>query len=257
MGFPEVYIVRSALFGTDFNMKFWLAVLTIALVLWDMRTEHRKEYLWVLGIGFLIWSFAEFTLQSLGIREISNREFYGMTLPNLVAIPLQGIAEGATVIIFGLFIGDRIGAKRTRAAALTLLFVLIGLILGRVLFQTAPTASVAASRRELFALLPVAFLSLVTLFDIFFWIKYPAFRKRTAMMTLSILVVITIWTIAQVSTGNRWIEVMVAGQYQPASWMLSFFALAFDVVVEIVLAYLPFFAIPVMGKKVGAKLLAR
>lgn len=257
MSFPEVYIVRSALFGTDFSLKFWLAVLTVSLALWDKRTERRNDYLWVLGIGFLIWSFAEFMLQSLGIREMAAREFYGMTLHNLIAIPLQGIAEGAAVIVFGLFIGDRIGTKRTRVAALTLLFALIGLILGRVLFQTTPTAPIAASHRELFAPLPLVFLSLVTVFDVIFWVKYPAFRKRVAMAALVIFSVVTIWTIAQVNTGNRWIEIAAIGEYQSASWRISFFAFSFDVIVEIILAYLPFFAIPVMAKKVGAKLLSR
>ncbi|MBT7190290.1 MAG: hypothetical protein HN916_08865 [Anaerolineae bacterium] len=257
MELPDIYIVRSALFGTDFNMKFWLAILTIGLVIWDMRSEHRKEYLWVVGIGFLIWSGAEFILQSLGIREIGNGEFYGIMLPNLIAIPLQGIAEGAAVIIFGLFIGDRIGTKRTRAVALTLLFALVTLILARVIFQDTSAVPETASRRELFAPLPLVFLSLVIFFDVIFWFRYPAFRKRTAMAALVIFSVVTIWTVAQVSTGNRWIEIATLEEYQPAPWRLSFFAFAFDVIVEIVFAYLPFFAIPAMAKKVGEKLLSR
>ena len=257
MSLPEVYIVRSALFGADFALKFWLAMLTIALIVWDWRTERRRDYLWVLGIGFLIWSFAEFTLQTLGIREIRGQEFYGMTLPLWATIPLQGIAEGVAVIIFGLFIGDRVSSKRTRISASTLLLFLVGLILARVFFQDQSTVAVAASRRELFAPLPVAFLTTITLFDIFFWIKYPAFRKRVGMMALTIFCVVSIWTIAQAATGNRWIEIVMHGQYQSASWGLSFFAFAFDVIVEIVLAYLPFFVIPVMAKKIGANLLSR
>jgi hypothetical protein len=257
MDLPEVYIVRSALFGTDFSLKFWLAMLTIALAIWDKRTERRNDYLWVLGIGFLIWSLVEFVLQGLGISEISNPSFYGITLPFFIAIPLQGITEGAAVIIFGLFIGDRIGTKRTRAVALTLLLALVTLVLARVIFQDISTVPAAASRRELFAPLPLVFLSLVTIFDIVFWFKYPAFRKRVAMAALVIFIVVTIWTIAQVSTGNRWIEIVSLVEYQPASWGLSFFAFAFDVIVEIVFAYLPFFAIPAMAEKVGAKLLSR
>ena len=88
MDLPEVYIVRSALFGTDFSLKFWLAMLTIALAIWDKRTERRNDYLWVLGIGFLIWSLVEFVLQGLGIREISNPSFYGITLPFFIALHL-------------------------------------------------------------------------------------------------------------------------------------------------------------------------
>lgn len=256
MHFPTIYIVRSALFGADFTLKFWLAIFALALAIYDWRAEKRKDYLWVLGIGFLIWSGAEFFLQSLGIREMAARDFYGITLPAMLAIPLQGISEGAALIIFGLFIGDRIGSKQTRLIGLSLFFALVALILGRVIFQTTPSAPVAASRRELFAPLPVIFLTLVTLFDIFFWFKYPAFHKRVTWMVLSIFVVVTIWTIAQAMTGNRWIEVGVGEQYQVASTGLSVFAFSFDVIIEIILAYLPFFAIPVMGKKIGAELLS-
>jgi hypothetical protein len=77
------------------------------------------------------------------------------------------------------------------------------------------------------------------------------------MAALVIFSVVTIWTVAQVSTGNRWIEIATLEEYQPAPWRLSFFAFAFDVIVEIVFAYLPFFAIPAMAKKVGEKLLSR
>jgi hypothetical protein len=67
-------------------------------------------------------------------------------------------------------------------------------------------------------------------------------------MALALTAIGTAWTLAEVATGGRWIQVAgpVAGTYQPASPLWQTFGFAYDVVVEIVLAYLAFLAAPTL-----------
>ena len=65
-------------------------------------------------------------------------------------------------------------------------------------------------------------------------------------MAAVMLLFATLWTIAQVAAGGRWVEVGTAtGGYAAAAPLVSFAGLAFDVVVEIVIAYVPFLALAV------------
>ena len=64
------------------------------------------------------------------------------------------------------------------------------------------------------------------------------------------VMITTIWTILEWLTGQRWIEIGILnpnGTYSNlhrAPPLIEFLALAYDVVIEIVLAYVPFLAIP-------------
>ena len=69
--------MRSELFGADFAPKLWLSMLPLGLVLWDSFKEHRLDYAWVMLIGTILWSIAEFAMQVLGVREMPNRELFG------------------------------------------------------------------------------------------------------------------------------------------------------------------------------------
>ena len=101
--------------------------------------------------------------------------------------------------------------------------------------------------------LALLFLGAAIFFDMFFLVKFKQHRQRALLVYISIVVLASMWTIAQVLTGNRWVEITVplTGAVFRASDSVLMFVLAYDVLVEIGLAYLPFFAIPVVFKLIG------
>lgn len=101
---------------------------------------------------------------------------------------------------------------------------------------------------------PTALIFLAVMFsiDVIFFLRWKSYRRRMAAMTLVMIFFGTFWTIGEVIAGTRWIEVAgnTTDTYQKASMAGQFFWLGFDVVIEIALAYVPFFAIPVMIGKI-------
>lgn len=88
---------------------------------------------------------------------------------------------------------------------------------------------------------------LVVTFDVWFWVARPRFRRRSMAMAAVMLLFATVWTCSAVATGSRWVEVNGAtGAPVTAPPAVTIAALAYDVIVEIVLAYVPFFAIPAL-----------
>jgi hypothetical protein len=55
-----------------------------------------------------------------------------------------------------------------------------------------------------------------------------------------------VWAATQVAIGGRWVEVDAAGGgYERAGPLITLFALSWDVIIEIALAYVLFLALPV------------
>ena len=98
--------------------------------------------------------------------------------------------------------------------------------------------------------LALLFLGVAIFFDVFFLVKFKNHRQRALLAFTSIVVLASIWTVAQVLTGNRWVEITnsLTGAVVRAPGSVHLLVLAYDVLVEIGLVYLPFFAIPVVFK---------
>jgi hypothetical protein len=234
----------------DFAPKFWLSIFTIVLVIWDWSKEKRLDYLWVFLTGTAIWTLAEAALQVSGARVMPARDLYGVMLPLPISAFLQGIAEGAFVAVFSLFVGDCLRDKQTRTLALSLFFIMVLVLLLGTIFHSAelPVPESPPSRRNILAPRALVFLFCMTLFNIIFWIKYKTYRRRTLTMSVVMLAFVTLWSLQQVYVGERWVETYntLTGAYTKASFSASVSTLSFDIVFEMLMAYIPFFAIPVM-----------
>ena len=247
-----VYMVRDYAFGRDFTPKFFTALIAIGFVIWDWIKQKRLDYVWVFIFGTVIWGGVEAFLKLQGVRDMPDRELFDQPLSLPASYIIQGMSEGAFVAVVGLFLGDRWLCRKSRTKSIILTaVVLLGIALATVRSSRRLEGfGDAGSRRDVMdeqALLALGFLVLLGI--LFFW-RYPVWRPRTLAMFVMMMVIGTGWTITQVLVDGRWVEVPgpTAGTYEPAGPLLSFLILAFDVVVEIALAYVPFFALPVMFK---------
>lgn len=246
-----VYIVRAGEFGADLAPRFWFSAVTLILIVWDVWRNRRLDYLWIFLIGLFIWTAVEALLQSADVRNIGAQSLFGVTLPAALAVLLQGSAEGASVAVLGIFLGDRLAMQETRVKAIILLAALcLFLVVRAFVFEAADPQGelVVTSRRNLTATAPFAVVSLAILFFLFSVFR-PQHRWRMAAMAVAIFVVAGVWTAAQCQLGTRWIEVADNGPsgYVRVTEAVTAAALSFDVLVEIVMAYAAFYMIAALA----------
>lgn len=130
MIFDKIFMIRggegTGLFNTDFNVKLIFAVIIFCIIIYDIKTNKRKDYLRVLSAGTIIWSSAEFVMQKFGIREFHQGYILGFPLPFIIQIILQGIVEGAGVTIFCiLFVDNILNSKEKKKKIWILVFLFI------------------------------------------------------------------------------------------------------------------------------------
>jgi len=255
----HIFMIRGGMgagsFGTDFNMKIYMVVATLVMCIYDWRKNGRKDYFWVFLVGWGIWTLAELFLQVSGRRVMMHRYLFGMDLPLWLSIPIQGAAEGGTVAIIGIFIGDRLSWKRTRTAAALLAAVLAALLIWSSLrggIQAPNVGGEVPSRRDMFMPVPLIFLAFMVYIDIRFFLKATTGQRARGLYMLGVMIVLSaFWTLGEWMAGTRWIEVGTPDNLRRAPGMVEFAALSFDVIVEIALAYLPFFALPCRWGLIG------
>lgn len=264
MLFESIFMIRGGFFGYDFSIKLIITLFAISLCYYDWRkNEKRLDYFWVFLIGTLIWSLAEFLLQLVGIRELQEKYLFGINITSWfwLTIPLQGMSEGAFVAVLSLFVGDRVLNKEKRKEGL---FVFLGYIIIRYGITYSILFSIGynfldvnvgdldvPSRRDIFTIPSVIYLAVfITPFIYWFIRTNKQSRKRANFMFSIMFINISLWTILEWLTGQRWIEVGIKtseGTYlylTRAPPLIEVLALAYDVIIEIVLMYMPFLAIP-------------
>src|SRR5271157_3356556 len=256
MIFDTVFMIRNGEFGTDFETKFFLVILGIGICFYDWYSHgKRKDYFWVFIVGTIIWTLTEFSQQSSGVREMAAGTLFGVQLPRIVSNIIQGSSEGAFIAIMGLFVADRLleHDKRQKVLAIVfysgfILYTIIGTALQAVSFKDVGAS--VASRRDMLAPMALVFLSSCLALIIIFLMKYPypAVKKRCICMLAIMAIFATIWTISDVLANTRWIEVGTFGTSTEAPPLIEFSALAWDVLVEIAGAYVPFLIIPYLFK---------
>ncbi|MBN2080175.1 MAG: hypothetical protein JW838_14495 [Spirochaetes bacterium] len=256
----SIYMIRGGSFGTNFEIKLALGVIALAACLYDWRTRGRRDYLWIFLTGFIVWTGIELFIQARGVRAIVESRLFGMPLPMPCSAALRGISEGAAVAIIGIFFGDRImggGRRRAWSAAFIVILCVITLL---VLAQGSAGANVGGevpSRRNMFTSLSIVYMALMVAVDAA-WLAGTDHRsrKRGVAMLLVMICFASAWTVAEYAANTRWIEIG-GPSFTRASPMVEFPALGYDVVVEIAVAYLPFFIIPsvlglISGEEVAA-----
>ncbi len=255
MLFESVYMIRGGAigagpFGTNFITKILLVTITLIIVIYDWRKKERLDYLWVFIVGSLIWTWVEAYMQLTGQREFNANYLFYYEIPLFISIPIQGMAEGAAVAVICLFFGDRMLDEETRkktAIAFTVLMVLLFLSSFSEGIQTPNYGGDVPSRREMYKISSIIFLSTMIIATIIFFFVKPKPEQRMRGLYLLILMIIfgTVWTLGEFLAGTRWIEVGTEGNTRHAPPLIEFASLAFDVLIEIAVAYVPFFSIPV------------
>ena len=245
-----VYMVRGGEFGVDFGPKLWISVIAMALVAWDVVRRRRADYVYVFLLGAVTWTAVEFVLQASGMRRMPDRQLFGLPLPLPLSALIQGTAEGAAIAVLAIFVGDRVVDRNGRLLT-ALCFLLSCLFVATHTLWDSPFAAAdppVTSRRNMVAFPALLFLAALILVDAVFWVRCVRLRPRAIAMLSVLLLFGTAWTLGQISAGTRWIELPGAtvGSFERASRGVSTMAFGFDIVVEIGLAYLPFFALPAM-----------
>lgn len=258
MNWQQVFMVRggtegTGFFNTNFEVKVWY-LLGVAVLIWlDWRRHRRTDYLRVLRTGTIVWSLAELVLQVTGTRVLAPVVMFGWPVPFLVQVVLKGAVEGAGVAVFCLFFSDRVSAgdpaeRRTWGAIFAGLLLLMLFDAFRHGVHTPAYGGVVPSRRAMFEIGPLLFLVVSGSVAVGWAVTtpHPELRRRAFAMFACMLVFGTVWTLAERAAGTRWIEVGAFGASRHAPAWLEIGALAFDVVMEIAIVYVTFFAIPVM-----------
>jgi hypothetical protein len=98
------------------------------------------------------------------------------------------------------------------------------------------------SRREVFAWPSVLFFMLLLAFNLFWYFRAsrPEARTRARNMFIAIIVLSSIWSIAQYIANVRWIEIGVL----QAIPVLEFLVFARDIIFEVAMCYVSFYTIP-------------
>ncbi|TFG18243.1 MAG: hypothetical protein EU533_07865 [Promethearchaeota archaeon] len=260
MIFESIFMIRGAGFGQDFGPKLIMSIVGLLICVYDWKSnEKRKDYFWVFLFGAIIWSMAELMLQLSGMRALQDKYLFGMDITHALwlTIPLQGMSEGAFVAVIGLLFGDRILNKETQKKwSIIFILMLLGLFLNYlregIHFNDVNAGDLSIpSRRDMFPLTANIFIIVMCALAIL-WLATTSSdsRKRGIMMDLIMIIFIACWTLSEWLTGQRWIEVGTVnsdGSYsnlRRAPPLIEFGALAYDVLIEVSLIYVPFLALP-------------
>lgn len=256
----SIFMIRGGGFGEDFGSKLIMAIIGVLICVYDWKTnDKRKDYFWVFITGTIIWSSAELILQLAGTRALQEKYLFGLDVTNALwlTIPLQGMSEGALVAVIGMVFGDRMLNKETRKTGIIIFIIVLGGLSLSYLRYGINYDSVNAgnlkipSRRDIFPLSAVIFIIILCSIALLWLATTDSYaRKRGIMMDIIMAVFIAVWTLSEWLTGQRWIEVGTInsdGSYsnlRRAPPLIEFGALAYDVLIEVSLIYVPFLAIP-------------
>lgn len=248
MVIESIFMIRGGSFGFNWNSKLILSIFIIILVIYDWKKNERLDYFWIFLFGTIIWSLVEVSLQMGGTRIMPAKYLFGIEIPLWISAPLQGISEGSAVAVLGTFGADKIRDEETRKSSVIIFaIILFGLAFStlRDQVQFPFVGLLVPSIRDMFPIVSIIFLSSMIAINIIFFIKAePEPRKRGIYLFFVMLIFISVWTLSEWLAGTRWIEVGLYPFLSRAPPLIEFGALAYDVIVEIVLAYVPYLAIP-------------
>ena len=265
MLFESVYQIRGSTgvgpFGNDWLVKIVLVGIAFLFCWYDWKTKHRTDYWSVLAWGSIIWGIAELVLQVTGIRDFAPKYILGWEVPIWLSIPVRGIVEGGLVAVGCLFFADRMLDPKTRKSSVIIYTLLMGVLIAaafiRVTLEQYPGPTYGSltvpSRRNIFAPIPVAFCIVMIGVSLFFFFSPrtpPDLRQRGILLFILMVIFGACWTLGEWASGTRWIEVGSPNTYMHAPPAIEFWALTWDVVVEIAFAYVPFFVFPVWKKDI-------
>ncbi len=249
----SVFITRGGFWGEEYGFKLLFAIVAVIICVVDWKWKERKDYFWVFLTGFIFWSLVELALQLIGIRKMPNRFLFGFEISIWLSIPLQGLSEGVTVGIVGLFITDLYIDKKTRKHAM-LVFIVIVILISCIMFShgvyVPNVGGDVPSRREVFPLFSLILFVLIA--PVIYWLVTTdrKTRKRGLYMFIVMFILGCIWYIVYWLSGQRWVEIGILnpdGTYsnlRRASMVIELLVIVYNAIVEIALIYMTFLAIP-------------
>ncbi|MHA1256194.1 MAG: hypothetical protein ACTSQD_00830 [Promethearchaeota archaeon] len=273
MIFESIFMIRGGAFGFDFGYKLIVSIITILICFYDWKTnDKRLDYFWVFITGTLIFIMAEIGMQFSGTRVLQEKFLFGVNITTWLwlTIPLQAISEMTYLAVLGLLFSDKIMNEETRKHW-TVYFIIVTIlryiIPAIVLLSMGHNyANVNAgdpsipSRRDIFAIETILSILILSFLTLYWLIRTDReTRKRALFLFYTVLGLSIAWTIGEWITGQRWIEVGIKnpdGTYshlQRADPLLEFVILAYDVVIEMVLMYISFLAIPYLLKLIKSE----
>ncbi len=253
----SIFMIRGGRFGQNFSFKVLMIIATLIVCFYDWKKNDRLDYFWIFIVGTIIWTCAEIGLQIRGTRILKEKILFRVDVSEnlLITIPIQGMSEGATVAIIGVFFGDRLMSEETRDKAIVIFILFLSMFLLFFIrgfnFLNVNVGGDVPSRRDMFPIYAIIF-TIVVITPAIIWLLTtdPYSRKRGLYMLMVMLIFASWWTFTEWITGQRWIEI---GTVNPdgtfsiqsrATFPIEFLALLYDVVIEISLMYVPFLAIP-------------
>ncbi|MFX1337182.1 MAG: hypothetical protein ACFFDK_01090 [Promethearchaeota archaeon] len=253
----SIFMIRGGYLGEDFNYKLLSSIFAIAIVIFDNRRNKRLDYFWVFLVGTIIWTGIEASLQLSGTRVLPNRLLFGIQLPLWLSLPIQGISEGSYLAVLGLFITDLVLDDNTKKYGIMLLVIIIVITFIRVFFiygvETPNIGGEVASRRNIFGIGSVILVGIMCGIGVYWLVRAkPEPQKRGLYTFLFMLIISGIWITLNVVAGQKWVEIGIQnpdGTYsnlRRAPLFIEILVLAYDIIFEIALIYVPFLAIPYM-----------
>ena len=253
MFFESVFIVRGGFWGEEYEFKLLFAIVAIIITIFDWKWKDRKDYFWVFLTGAIFWTSVELMLHLTGVRDMPDRYLFGREIPIWISIPMQGLSEGVSVGIMGLFITDLYLDKEMRKYSI-MVFIIVVIGMGLVMFShgiyTPNVGGEVPSRREVFPLWSLLILVLVSP-AIYWFIKTDnESRTRGIYMFIIMFILGCIWYLFYWLSGQRWVEIGTKnpdGTYsnlRRADPVIEFSVIIYNAIVEIALIYMPFLAIP-------------
>jgi len=247
----NVWMIRGGAFGFDFHMKFALVIVTILICFYDWKRNNRKDYWWVFLIGAILWSVTELVLQLLGVRMIHSAYLFGVEIPFIFAVILQGISEGAFVTVIGLFIGDRLLRRNWKEVVAGVGIMVAPFIISLLIYgvQIPDVGGDVPSRRLMFTPLATILLMSILVTMIIWFVKVnPTTRKRGYFLLFSMIIIGLLLNFFDYLIGTRWAEVGPISSLVRAPLLLEIAVLLYDAVIEIAVAYMLFFIIATVAR---------
>lgn len=241
-----VFMIRDGNFGSDYDFKLIGTLIGVLLALYYWFRHKKLDYVWVFAIGFTVWFSVEWFLQLMGIRDIKDAFLFGKPISSFVQALLRGGFEGALIAVMGVLFADGLMAKGKERLLFGVFFavVLAGISI-QSLAQSQEVRDVGGdvlSRRDM--LNPIGLFLLFSATAITLWWgktkATPLARKRALYMYLVMVSIALVWNISEFAAQTRWIEMGTFEDPVRATPAIEFIALAFDTLIEIAMAYMPF-----------------
>ena len=222
--------------NTVFSRSAFNKILYTIISLYISSLGDNWSYFKIYCISTFIWSYVEFLLQKYKVRKISPMLLGNVIVPRPYSLFLQGSQEAGFLCVYSLYFADQLSwdAQCVLFFLLTLTAIYAHTIVSQIF--------VYDKRKEMYSkrlvndTKSVIVLGSVCLID-FYYLSYIEFMRPFKFLMIMSALGAT-WTTAQFSTKARNV---VGKDGEFISFKEKITVLAYDVFIEIAMAYLPFY----------------